>query len=503
MLLWLLAPAVAIVLAGYMTAVLLSLSPLKTYSSGSNPLSLSTVLTITTLVAGLCLYFEKADAEHTYSRKNRELITTGSFFGLFTVFVLSAAYIVLPAIAKSNCAESSYLIFSCLFQGDFWINLTLASIAIHLFLLALLLFGCILLYQFRIPTGVAKKDLITGNAHLISRTLSKVAALRSTHSVIAEDEHTLWANNKTPSGKIKIYSHLVGYCALNIVLLSILKLVPLIAIVKLGGFSLKDANFSFTVLLVFPATSSLLLVSGLYFIFTWKLEYTSQSLSISANAMGIWLVILAILCDFIIAAKLASFLAIIIFALMTFAYGFVWHTALGNVIHRNPKVSTITPFQKPKANGEQLSIENIQNLLSCPRKKSFRKYHTSIFLLPKFDDRFSSTHNICLLEQDDNADSPTPRSQSTNRFVQFLKIERILKKKLTIDSFSTLISLVELIENGLKLRSNQLAYDEAGPGETINFERLKSTRSDKHPPPLLKRFRVRTVQMQITLTGEA
>ena len=87
-----------VILMGLICAHLLSLSPFKIYSSSENPLSLSTVITITTVLAGIYLYLERPEAEKHYSHEHRELVNLGLGLTLFTVFTLSSAYSMLPAI---------------------------------------------------------------------------------------------------------------------------------------------------------------------------------------------------------------------------------------------------------------------------------------------------------------------------------------------------------------------------------------------------------------------
>lgn len=267
----------AVILVGLICAHFLSLSPLKIYSSSENPLNLSTVITTTTVLAGIYLYLERPEAEKHYSQEHRELVNLGLGLTLFTVFALSSAYSMLPAINSSRCAEGPSLLLHCFAVGAFWIELTSATTLVHLLMLSVLFIGGMLLHQLRLPWGLARIDRITGNARDIQDTLARIAAQHSSMVTNSQDEASLWSATNPRKQKLKLYGRETLICISHATFLGVSKAALLSLLYFSNQLPSWQPDFTWYRLLILTSISSLLLVYSLYNFHSIKVEYQKLS----------------------------------------------------------------------------------------------------------------------------------------------------------------------------------------------------------------------------------
>ncbi len=459
-------PALAVIIAGYITGLLFSLSPIKIYSSDPNPLNLATVLTTTTVVAGIFLYSETSEAEKRYSRKNREILSLGSFFVLFLVFDLSAAYTIIPAINQSRCTDDTFSILNCILTSEFWLYLTLSSTLVHLIVLTILLFGCILLQQLRIPTGVARKDRILSNARAISDSVAKIDMQRPSGVLPTDIDFALWNAANPLYKKGKLFTQITIHCTLNVAILSLLKFLLLYVSTKLGFFPSIEPKSPWFYFLAYATTSSFFLTTGFYFFYGWRIEVSKRGFSIPAGINGIWLIGLAVLLDIAAASKLLEIWPLVISTVLTIGYIKVWNASLKLTLHKRLPASGVSELSRKDRSSQKL--ESVQHLMTSDTNNGFYKFKTSIENFSQLDSQFSMSEIKCYFGPDPSSSSSRPKSFS-EQAIQLTGIPKVISTVQSIDSYNTAVSLIQLIETGLMLRSSQSEYDQASPGEYVPF----------------------------------
>lgn len=464
---------------GLICAHLLSLSPFKIYSSSENPLSLSTVITITTVLAGIYLYLERPEAEKHYSHEHRELVNLGLGLTLFTVFTLSSAYSMLPAINSSRCAEDPSLLLHCFAVGEFWIELTSATTLVHLLMLSVLLIGGMLLHQLRLPWGLARRDRIMGNARAIQDSLARLAAQRSSKVINAQDEVSLWSATNPHKQKLKLYGRETKICTAHATFLGVSKT----ALLCLLYFTWQTDFTWYRLLssLILTSISSLLLVISLYIVHSRKVEYQKLSSNVTAYLFGFLSIYFILLFNFILAAKLVSFLPLIISPIFAVGYAYWWHRSTRKVLNKTSKPTRKDPY-KTCAETPSLSITGIQEVLDHQEGDYFQKFLSSFSLASEFYDRIYFSKDTWYLLPDyattlpetaktsEGASSHMPKS-SIGRQLSKYSCRTIISTDLAIKSFESGVRLIRLIEGGLKLRSNQKDYDVATQGELVAIDK--------------------------------
>lgn len=461
----------SVVLVGYISAHLLSFSPSKTYSSSENPLSLSTVITSTTILAGVYLYLERSEAEKHYSRRHRELVETGAFLLLFIMFALSAAYTVLPAINGSHCAEELPYFLHCFAVGDFWIELTSATTLIHLIVLSVLLFGGILLQVLRIPRGLARRDRITGNVHRIQESLVRIAALQSSNAIDALDEASLWSATKPRRQKSKLYGSEALICLLHGAILNTAKVIPLCILHFFNQLPSGPPKFTWCWLLIVTSFSSFLAVYALYSFHSVKAEYQKLSAKVPSYLFCIASAYLSLSFELILAIKLASPWPLITSLIFTGTYTYFWHRATKKVLQPPAKEARNNP-SRIRSDSRPLSTTEIQEVLDHQESAHFKKCLTSFSIASKFDRRLHFSKATCYLlpKSPEGTSSWTTKPSKSERLKRY-SCRAIISTHLTITSFDVRIGLIQLIEDGLKLRSNQDDYNAATQGELVAIDK--------------------------------
>ena len=461
----------AVILLGLICAHFLSLSPLKIYSSSENPLSLSTVITTTTVLAGIYLYLERPESEKHYSQEDRELVNLGLGLTLLTVFVLSSAYSMLPAINSSHCAEDPSLLLHCFAVGAFWIELTSATTLVHLLMLSVLSIGGMLLHQLRLPWGLARKDRIMGNARAIQYSLARIAALQSSNAIDALDEASLWSAPKPRRQKLKLYGREALICLLHWVILNTAKVIPIGILRFFNQLPSWPPELSWCHLLIMISFSSFLTVATFYAFHSVKAEYQKLSARVPFYLLCIVSAYFSLSAELIITIKLTSFWPLIISLIFTGTYAYFWHRATKEVLQNPDKEARNNPSRFCD-DSRPLNTTEIQKVLDHQKRGHFRKVLTSFSIASKFDRRIHFSKATCyLLPKSPEGTSSWTIKPSKNEGFRRYSCRAIISTHLTITSFSARMGLLQLIEYGLKLRSNQEEYDAAAQGELVAIDK--------------------------------
>ena len=478
-----------IILVGLICAHFLSLSPLKIYSSSENPLSLSTVITTTTVLAGIYLYLERPEAEKHYSQEHRELVNIGLGLTLLTVFALSSAYSMLPAINSSHCAEDPSLLLNCFAVKAFWIELTSATTLVHLLMLSILFIGGMLLHQLRLPWGLARRDRIMGNARDIQDSLARIAAQRSSKVTNSQDEASLWSATNPRKQKLKLYGRETKICIAHAAFLGVSKTALLCLLYFSNQLPSWQTDFTWYRLLILTSISSLLLVISLYKVHSIKVEYQKLSSNVTVYLFGFLCIYFALLFNLILAAKLVSWWPLIISLIFAGAYAYWWHRSTRKILHKTSKPTRKDP-NKICAETLSLSTTEIQKILDHPeedqeenrKEDNFQKFLTSFSIASRFDNRLHFSKGTCYLlpasvitlpataKTSEGAPPEMPKS-SKDRQLSKYSCGKIISTHLAIKSFETSARLIRLIEDGLKLRSNPEDYNAAAQGEAVAIDR--------------------------------
>lgn len=460
-----------VVLVGFMFAQFLSFSPSKIYSTSENPLSLATVITSTTVLAGVYLYLERPEAEKHYSRRHRELVETGSFFLLFIIFTLSAAYTILPAINGSHCTEDFSFPLSCFVVGAFWIELTSATSLIHLIVLAVLLFGGILLQQLRFPRGLARRDRMAQNASHIQDSLARIAALQSSNAINPLDEASLWSAPKPRTQKLRLYGREAFICILHGTILATTKVVSFYMLHFFNQLPSWPPDLTWYRLLILTSFSSLLMVYAFYSFHSAKAEYRKHSALDPDYLSCIAPAFLTLSIELILTIKFTSPWPLITSLILTGIYARFWHRSTKEVLQSPDKNARNNPGKICDDN-LPLSTTEIQKVLDLQNEGHFQKFVTSFSIASKFDRRLHFSKATCYLlpNSPEGTSSKTIKPSISERLGKY-SCKAIIFTHLAITSFDARVSLFHLIEYGLRLRSNQEDYIAATQGEPVAIDK--------------------------------
>lgn len=461
----------SVVLVGYIFAHLLSLSPSKIDSSSENPLSLSTVITSTTVLAGIYLYLERPEAEKHYRRRHRELVGVGSFLLLFIMFALSAAYTLLPAINGSHCTEETTFLFHCFIVGEFWIELTSATTLIHLIVLSVLFFGGVLLQLLRIPRGLARRDRITENAHLIQESLVRIAALQSSNAIDALDEASLWSAPNPRKQKLKLYGFEALICLLHWIILTTTKVIPICILRFFNQLPSWPPELTWCHFLIVTSFSSFMTICAFYSFHSVRAEYQKLSAKVPSYLFFIVSAYFSLSIDLILTIKLTSPWPLITSLAFSGTYACFWHRATKEVLPTPDKKARNNPSRFCD-DSHPLSTTEIQKNLDHQKRGYFKKVLTSFSIASKFDRRLHFSEATCyLLPESPEGSSSWTIQPSKSEGLRRYSCRAIISTHLTINSFNARMGLLQLIEYGLELRSNQEDYNAAIQGEIVAIDK--------------------------------
>ena len=201
----------------------------------------------------------------------------------------------------------------------------------------------------------------------------------------------------------------------------------------------------------------------------------------TAYLFGFLSIYFILLFNFILAAKLVSFLPLIISPIFAVGYAYWWHRSTRKVLNKTSKPTRKDPY-KTCAETPSLSITGIQEVLDHQEGDYFQKFLSSFSLASEFYDRIYFSKDTWYLLPDyattlpetaktsEGASSHMPKS-SIGRQLSKYSCRTIISTDLAIKSFESGVRLIRLIEGGLKLRSNQKDYDVATQGELVAIDK--------------------------------